>query len=58
MEEEEEAVEVGDLFTDGVDLGLPDGDSVEDEFFLFQPLLEEELVGWGFCYLVKWVQGF
>lgn len=30
MEEEEEAVELGDLFADGVDLILSKGNSVED----------------------------
>lgn len=46
MEEEEEAVEVSDFFADGVDLKLFEGDAVENEIFFFEPLFEEETVGW------------
>lgn len=58
MEDEEEAVEICDFFADAIDLVLLEGDPVEDELFFFEPLLQEELVGWGFCDLVKWVHGF
>lgn len=57
VEEEEEEVEVGELFTEGVELGFFEGDSAEDEFLFFEPLLEEELVGWSLGDLVKWVEG-
>lgn len=58
MEDEEEAVELCDLSSNSIDLGLLEGDAVEDELFFFEPLLQEEPVGWGFCDLVKWVHGF
>lgn len=58
VEEEEEGVEVGDFFSDTIDLGFLEGSSAENELFFFEPLLEEKLVGWGFCYLVKWVWRF
>lgn len=48
MEEEEEDVEHGDFFADRVDLGFFERDSVEDEVFFFEPLLEEKPVSWGF----------
>lgn len=58
VEEEEEAVEVGDFFAGGVELGFFEGDAVEDELFLLQPLLQEELVRWGLGDLVERVKGF
>lgn len=44
VEEEEEAVEVGDLFARRVDLGFFQREAVQNQLFLFQPLLQEELV--------------
>lgn len=55
MEQEENAVKLGDFIADGIDLGFFGSDSVEDEFFFFEPLFEKQLVSWGFCNLVKWV---
>ncbi|CAL9166133.1 unnamed protein product, partial [Musa hybrid cultivar] len=45
VEDEEGAVEGGDLAADGVDTGLPEGDAAGDELLLLDPLLEQELVG-------------
>ena len=39
-----------------VDLSFLEGDSVEDQLFFFEPLLEEELVGWGLSDLVERVK--
>lgn len=55
MEQEEDAVELGDFITDRIDLSFFGGDSVEDEFFFFEPLFEKQLVSWGFSDLMKWV---
>lgn len=58
MEEEEEDEEGGDFFADRVDLGLFERDPVQDQFLFFEPLLQEELVAWCGCDLVKWVRQF
>lgn len=55
MEQEEDAVKLCDFVTDRIDLSFFSGDSVEDEFFFFEPLFKKQLVSWGFCDLVKWV---
>lgn len=55
VEEEEEDVKLSDFFTDGVDLSLLEGNSVENELLFFHPLFQKQPVGWCFCYLVKWV---
>lgn len=56
MEEEKEAVEVSDLLTGRVDLDFFERETVEDELFLFQPLLQQEFVGWGLRDLVERMQ--
>lgn len=56
MEEEEEAVEVGDLFAGGVDLGFFQSEAVQDQLLLLQPLLQEEFVARVSRDLLEWVQ--
>lgn len=56
MKEEEEDVEHCDLIANSVYLGLLESDSVQDEVFFFEPLLEEKLVGGCLRDLVKWVE--
>ena len=53
VEGEEGAVEGGDLAADGVDSGLLEGDTAEDEVLLLDPLLEEKLVGGALGDLVE-----
>lgn len=58
VEEEEEDVKLRNFFTDGIDLSLLKGYSVENQFFFFQPLFQKQPVGWCFRNLVKWVWWF
>lgn len=55
VEDEEPGAEEGYLDSDGVDLSLLRRRSPVDEVRLFQPLLQEEFVGWTVGYLVEWV---
>ena len=55
MEDEEGAAERGDVGSERVEMGFAERDAARDEFFFFEPLLEEEFVGCTGGDLVEWV---